>query len=184
MKGFLAWILAIGLHIGLFIMLIGWPAFYSMQSLPRNNPSIAAYFQASSNGNNRIALQKNAMAYGDNKAGSAKASSTALAIRQLQTQAIAPVQIQVLLKMIAESIQQHLTYPASAQDQIQQGSAVIDFRLSPDGEISQIRLIQSSGSQDLDQAALQAVKASSPIIMPISIKQSIRLSLPVDFTLN
>jgi protein TonB len=92
--------------------------------------------------------------------------------------------MQILLNVLDRDIQSHLTYPSLAQTHIQQGSSQLSFNLNTNGQISDIEIDKSSGVQVLDEAAVQAVEESSPLVMPLHLAQTIHLSLPVNFSLE
>ncbi len=99
---------------------------------------------------------------------------------------LASNQIQQLLLLIAGDIQHHLHYPSGAITQVEQGQSVVQFRLDSEGNLQNIQLVQSSGVLSLDQAALQAIVASSPISIPAEIKprEALILRLPVHFDME
>ena len=65
-----------------------------------------------------------------------------------------------LVKMRIEALK---TYPEQARKRNQQGLAVIEFELGKKGQVSQVRVHKSSGSNVLDRAALQAVHKAAPL---------------------
>lgn len=67
-----------------------------------------------------------------------------------------------LIKLLARDLSSHLVYPKIAADFKVHGVAYIGFTLHPDGEMTDIRLVQSSHASILDQAALNAVQAMRP----------------------
>lgn len=76
----------------------------------------------------------------------------------------APKQIdKPLLNMLTKAMAAHLRYPKIAMDFRLMGTAVIGFVLSPNGEISQVTLLKSSGTKMLDEAAITAVNEAGPL---------------------
>lgn len=71
--------------------------------------------------------------------------------------------VQPLLKLLGISLTHHLRYPKSAVDFNIKGTAVLGFTLYPDGHITNIELLQSSHAGVLDQAAVNALAAVSPL---------------------
>lgn len=69
---------------------------------------------------------------------------------------LAPTEIQQLLQLISLKIQQHLAYPRLAQTETEQGQSVLQFELTPQGDLQNVQVVQSSGMAVLDQAALYA----------------------------
>jgi TonB family protein len=68
-----------------------------------------------------------------------------------------------LLTLLHNAIAAKQNYPESALDLKQTGTVVIQFLLAPTGELTHISLLKSSGFTSIDQAALMAVRAASPI---------------------
>ncbi|WP_319531782.1 energy transducer TonB [uncultured Cohaesibacter sp.] len=74
-------------------------------------------------------------------------------------------------------------YPASSKRKREKGTAVIRFVVASNGGLSGLRLVRSSGSGALDQAALDMAKRAAPF-PPIPAgtgKQSITFTLPISF---
>nr|WP_242482138.1 energy transducer TonB [Thiocystis violacea] len=61
------------------------------------------------------------------------------------------------LSALRRAISRQQRYPASARRNGETGTAFVSFVIQGDGRLSQIRIAKSSGNQDLDQAALQAM---------------------------
>lgn len=99
---------------------------------------------------------------------------------------LAPKEIQQLLQLISTRIQQHLNYPRLAETDTEQGQIILQFELTPQGKLQNVQITQSSGMAVLDQAALTAVLASSPINFPpnFHLNQALILRLPVRFSLQ
>jgi TonB family protein len=70
---------------------------------------------------------------------------------------------QPLLRILSIATAAKLFYPKAAQDFRVEGTAVIRFLISPDGRLSDINLVSSTGAGVLDQAALQTMNAISPV---------------------
>jgi TonB family protein len=68
-----------------------------------------------------------------------------------------------LIKLLSRATGKKLVYPKSAQDFRVTGKASVRFYLTPDGVVSDVMLVGSSGSSVLDDAALTAVAAISPV---------------------
>lgn len=114
-----------------------------------------------------------------------QASSQPAVLNAPNIEPLAPNEIQQLLQLISLKIQQHLAYPRIAQTETEQGQSVLQFELTPQGELQNVQVVQSSGMRVLDQAALSAVAASSPISFPadLHLSQPLKLRLPVRFSL-
>lgn len=70
---------------------------------------------------------------------------------------------QPLLRILSIATAAKLFYPKAAADFRITGTTQIRFLLSPDGELSDITLIQSSGTGVIDKAALATMNAISPV---------------------
>lgn len=66
-----------------------------------------------------------------------------------------------LIKMVGKALSAHFSYPKLAGQLGIKGRALIGMTLHPDGRFTNIELIQSSNSHDLDAAALYAVNHAS-----------------------
>jgi protein TonB len=77
-------------------------------------------------------------------------------------------------------------YPRLARQAGQQGRALLKFRLQRSGEVTGLRVIDSSGFAILDDAALAAVERAAPF--PDQGRQiageSIEVVLPISFRLR
>lgn len=71
--------------------------------------------------------------------------------------------VPAILKLLHEAIAAHQNYPADAAELNQKGRVKIAFDLQPNGTLTHITLLQSSGYASIDSAALLAVQASSPL---------------------
>ena len=72
------------------------------------------------------------------------------------------VREQTLLNLLHLAIQNQQHYPASALALERQGAAIVSFVLWTDGHISDLQLVNSSGTVSLDKAALAAVNDAVP----------------------
>lgn len=68
-----------------------------------------------------------------------------------------------LLVLLGKALTRHLIYPKSALDFNVKGTAVIGFLLDPSGQVTRVQLLQSSRADVLDQAAMSAAQAISPV---------------------
>lgn len=68
-----------------------------------------------------------------------------------------------LLEIIGKALAHTLFYPKIASDFNIHGIAYVGFELQPNGKLSNIRLLQSSGAVVLDEAALKGVAAVTPL---------------------
>jgi protein TonB len=63
---------------------------------------------------------------------------------------------------IKQNIEQHWEYPEVALRYGLQGRLSLEFTIGGGGQLEQLRMIRSSGSQVLDEEALRAIKAAAP----------------------
>src|SRR4029453_2028014 len=63
---------------------------------------------------------------------------------------------------IKQSIESHWEYPEMALRYGLQGKLSLEFTIGGKGQLEQLRLIRTSGSQLLDQEAMRAIKAAAP----------------------
>lgn len=68
-----------------------------------------------------------------------------------------------LLTLLGKALTRKLVYPKIALDFQVRGIAAVGFLLFPDGEITNVQLVQSSGKGVLDEAAVAGVMAISPV---------------------
>ncbi|VVC76523.1 hypothetical protein AQUSIP_18380 [Aquicella siphonis] len=69
---------------------------------------------------------------------------------------------EALLAMLHAAIQKQQRYPVSAVQMEREGRATVKFTLFTDGSISSLRIVNSSGTDSLDGAALAAVRDAAP----------------------
>lgn len=70
-----------------------------------------------------------------------------------------------LALLLHRAILEHRRYPYLARRQGQEGTASVDFLLHPDGHVSGLEIVRSSGHRQLDRAARRSVEAASPFDM-------------------
>jgi periplasmic protein TonB len=63
-------------------------------------------------------------------------------------------------------IQENITYPARAQRMGWQGKVIVDFIITKNGKATDIKIIQSSGFDVLDDNVVKTVEAVAPFPMP------------------
>lgn len=67
-----------------------------------------------------------------------------------------------LIALLHDAIQRKQQYPSSAWEMQRQGRVTVVFQLFEDGHVSGVRILKSSGTSSLDQAAIQAVHDAAP----------------------
>lgn len=89
-----------------------------------------------------------------------------------------------LLALLHDAILAKQHYPSSALTMKRYGTVQVGFLLSPDGVAHDIQLLHSSGTDSLDQSALQAIQDASPFHgVAAYLSQNKPFSLDIVFTL-
>lgn len=87
-----------------------------------------------------------------------------------------------LLKLLSRATSAHLVYPKIAIDFKLKGISHIGFVISPNGYVTNVTLLKTSGSDVLDNAALSAVNAMSPVKnVDLYLKQPKKLVVGIIF---
>lgn len=91
-----------------------------------------------------------------------------------------------LKHMLRNSLVRYFFYPAIAQKRGWQGKVIIGIRIEPDGYISQTQLINSSGYNTLDRAALKGAREvkSLPNAVALLHGRTFNIKLPVIYKLQ
>jgi TonB family protein len=90
-----------------------------------------------------------------------------------------------LLSMLHKAIQNRQQYPLSAQQLERTGRVKVKFTLFPNGVVHAIQMIQSSGTESLDKAALKAINDAAPFKgVNQYIRESQEFSIDVVFDLS
>ncbi|HDR1712325.1 TPA: energy transducer TonB, partial [Pasteurella multocida] len=84
---------------------------------------------------------------------------------------------------LRREIEKHKRYPNRARMMRKQGVVTITFHLNNAGVISNARISKSSGSEELDNAALVAVNNARPI-GPLPVGMPNEVSVPVSFRIT
>jgi protein TonB len=82
---------------------------------------------------------------------------------------------------IQRHIRSKLVYPAEARGAGIQGVAELSFVIHPDGQVSNVRITASSGSETLDASAVEAIYSAAHFRPP---PRKARLVIPVAFRLR
>lgn len=89
-----------------------------------------------------------------------------------------------LIALLHDAIQRKQQYPSSAWEMQRQGRVTVVFQLHENGHISHLRMLKSSGTSSLDQAALQAVNDAAPFQeLLMYIKQAQEYQIDIVFEL-
>lgn len=68
-----------------------------------------------------------------------------------------------LMRLLSKATSAKLFYPKAAQDFLVRGKVEVGFTINPNGVVSDVKLLTSSGSTVLDDAAITTLKAISPV---------------------
>ncbi len=71
--------------------------------------------------------------------------------------------VKPLVKILASALSQHLFYPRSAAEFGLTGTVLVGFTLHPEGFVTDTKIVKSSGTGVLDDAAQAAVNSISPL---------------------
>ncbi|MCB9981497.1 MAG: energy transducer TonB [Rhodospirillales bacterium] len=87
---------------------------------------------------------------------------------------------------VRAAIESQRVYPRAARRRKLEGRAVIQIHISRSGTITESHFIKTTGHHILDQAALNMIKAASPLptIPPSLGKSSISMNIPIGFKLK
>jgi periplasmic protein TonB len=90
------------------------------------------------------------------------------------------------LTALQQAIKRHQIFPEAARRRGVTGLAVLAFVLEASGQIAQVRLVQSSGDGELDQAALHALNQLGRFkpIPPELNRTTWPMRVPIRFDLN
>ena len=90
------------------------------------------------------------------------------------------------LAALAAKINRRKYYPARSRRRGEEGRVVVHFVIRRNGELSELSIVESSGSQRLDAAALKTLRRVSPFRpIPASLdRDHWRISVPIAFSLH
>ncbi|SEQ46982.1 TonB family protein [Basfia succiniciproducens] len=84
---------------------------------------------------------------------------------------------------LRREIERHKRYSQRAKMMRKQGTVIVAFNIGNDGSLSNARVVKSSGTEDLDNSALEAVKNAKSIGQkPAGMANAI--SVPIAFTIR
>jgi protein TonB len=69
-------------------------------------------------------------------------------------------------QIIAARIKQHEEYPPIAKRRHWEGTTIVQLRVSPDGKVTDISVVEKSGYEILDEAAVRMIRKASPLPVP------------------
>ena len=94
--------------------------------------------------------------------------------------------IQEFLRRVKQRIESVKTYPLWAREAGYEGTATVRFAILADGQLGEITLINSSGYDILDKAAITTIRKSEPFpsLMDSLNRKSLQVELPIAFKLS
>jgi len=117
--------------------------------------------------------------------GTEPAVEQSLAINREDAVAGTQQEHQQLLQLIYMEINKHKHYPYIAKRQGREGLVKLNFVMHPDGEVTDIAIVETSHFAVLDNAARHAVQAISPFRVAAEYLDSYhRYDVNIDFRLN
>lgn len=91
-------------------------------------------------------------------------SATARSENSQQVQMVGDKKVdKPLIKLLGQALAAHLIYPKSAVDFRLRGTTLVGFHLHPDGMVTDVQVVRTSGAEVLDRAAVAAAEAMSPV---------------------
>ncbi len=87
------------------------------------------------------------------------------------------------MHVVWQRIERQKRYPSLARSRQVEGDVTLRFLLSPQGRIAALKVLRSSGADELDQAALQAVKTAAPFPPPPGAADDFWMEVTVKFEL-
>jgi len=89
------------------------------------------------------------------------------------------------LDMVRLKIENHKQYPPFSRQRNIEGVVTVAFTIGPNGFISGLSVVKSSGFASLDDAALLAVNRAAPFLPPPDkyFEQKVRVKVPIAFEL-
>ncbi len=82
-------------------------------------------------------------------------------------------------RAVWQRIEAHKTYPLLARKRHWEGKVTVDFVIGPGGRLLESRVGASSGFEELDQAALEAVRRAEPFPAPPAMPSDGRLKMEI-----
>jgi protein TonB len=71
-------------------------------------------------------------------------------------------ELDAILSLILRKLEAAKRYPRMARKMGIEGTAVVRFKLKPEGRVEAVEIVDSSGSEILDTASLETVRAAAP----------------------
>jgi TonB family protein len=121
------------------------------------NPSGSTFLASTALG---VAKEEVGLGEVSRNAGLAKGEGLPTQMANLRTSS---KEIDATLLLIIRKIEAAKRYPKMARKMGIEGTAVVRFKLRPEGQVKAVEIIESSGSQILDKASLETVRDAAPL---------------------
>lgn len=95
-------------------------------------------------------------------------------------------ELALYLKQVREQLRRQIHFPATVRERGSAGVVTLQLELLSDGSLKQVKLLQGSGQQQLDDEAIAAVGRSANYgVFPQGIEQErLVINIPIDFRLE
>ncbi|HPG56972.1 MAG TPA: TonB family protein [Candidatus Wallbacteria bacterium] len=99
--------------------------------------------------------------------------------------AIEASKIDIFKSVVREKIMSNVRYPERCRRFEAEGTVRLKFEITPGGGIGGIEVADSSGCEEIDEAAVEAVKAARPFTpFPDGVNKNIAFSIPLNYKLR
>ncbi|HOD43117.1 MAG TPA: TonB family protein, partial [Candidatus Wallbacteria bacterium] len=99
--------------------------------------------------------------------------------------AIEASNIDIFKSVVREKIMSNVRYPERCRRLEAEGTVRLKFEITPGGGIAGIEVADSSGCEEIDEAAVEAVKAARPFTpFPDGVNKNIAFSIPLNYKLR
>ena len=88
------------------------------------------------------------------------------------------------LTAIQQILKEHLRLPTALRRAKVSGKLMVSMILLPDGKLETVAIVESSGREDLDQVAIDTVKAAQPYPPPPLRSQTLTIRVPIRFQMD
>ena len=103
-------------------------------------------------------------------------------VQQQRSEAKNNTRSKEFLELVYIEINKNKHYPYQARRQRREGQVKVNFKLHPDGHVSEVMVIKSSQFNVLDVAAQQAVKSISPFLIAANyLKSEKEFNVDIDY---
>jgi periplasmic protein TonB len=90
------------------------------------------------------------------------------------------------MRALMERLRRYQTYPRAARSRRIEGQVVVQLTVTPEGQLATVGIARTSGSDLLDDAALEMVRRAAPLppLPASSAGRPVTLAVPIVFSLN